>query len=79
MYEGKCLLTLLQALDCDRRGVVPEPLPDLPKLSVPKLPHELEAGSVDLPLIPGAVRQTLSYGFLLGLKKEMGQSYLKIS
>ena len=54
----------LEGLDGDRCGIVPQALPDLTELALAELPHELEAGFVDLPLVPGTVTQSLGYGFL---------------
>ena len=58
--------TCLECFDGDRCCVVPQSLPDLPKLAVPELPDELQAGPVDLPVVPSVVRQPVR-GWLLNL------------
>ena len=60
--------TCLEGFDGDGSRVVPQSLPDLPKLAVAKLPDELQAGPVDLPVVPGVVRQTVC-GRLLNLRR----------
>jgi hypothetical protein len=60
---------LLETLDGDRGCVVPEPFPDFAELAVTQLADELEARSVDLPLVAGRVRQVGSHRFL-DLKKD---------
>ena len=57
-------LTCLQGLDGDRGGVVPKSLPHFSKLAVAKLSHELEAGPLDLPLVPRVVGQVGSHRLL---------------
>ena len=64
--------TCLECFDGNGRCVVPQSLPDLPKLAVAKLPDELQAGSINLPVVPGVVRQTVRGG-LLNLRR--GESY----
>merc|ERR1719219_2661825 len=41
-----------------------QPLPHLSELAVAKLPDELEAAALDLPLVPGVVTQVGRGGFL---------------
>ena len=53
------IITRLERLDGHWRGVVPEPLPDLSELAVAQLAHELEAGPLDLPLVPRRVGEAL--------------------
>lgn len=60
--------TLLETLDSDGSGVVPQPLPDLPELSVPQLPDKLQAAPVNFPLVPRAVGQVGRH-WLLDLQK----------
>jgi hypothetical protein len=58
------VLTGLESLDGNRGGVVPEPLPDLPELSVAELADKLEAGPLNLPLVPRVVRQVRRHWLL---------------
>ena len=58
--------TCLECFDGDGRCVVPQSLPNLPKLAVTELPDELQAGPVDFPVVAGVVRQTVR-GWLLDL------------
>ena len=58
------ICTLLETFDGHGCGVVPLTLPDLPELAMSQLPDKLEAAPVDLPLVPGAVGQVGSDGFL---------------
>ena len=60
--------TCLECFDGDGCGVVPQSFPDLPKLSVAKLPDELQAGPVDLPVVPSVVREAVR-GRLLNLRR----------
>ena len=55
--------TCLECFDGDGGGVVPQTLPYLTKLSMPELPHKLETGSVNFPLVSGTVREAFSDGF----------------
>ena len=59
--------TCFESLDSYGRCVVPEPLPHLPELDVGKLPHELEAGLLNLPLFLGVLGQ-VGRGRLLNLE-----------
>jgi hypothetical protein len=61
---SRTALTGLESLDGNRSGVVPEPLPDLPELSVPELADKLEAGPLYLPLVPRVVRQVCRHRLL---------------
>ena len=54
----------LECLNGDRCGVVPQPLPHFPELSVSQLPHKLEAGALYLPLVPRVVTQVRCRGLL---------------
>ena len=60
--------TCLECFDGDGRCVVPQSLPNLPKLAVTELPDELQAGPVDLPVVPRVVRQSIR-GRLLDLRR----------
>ena len=62
--------TWLEGLDGDRSGVVPDSLPDLTELAVSELLDELEAVSVNLPLVPRVVAQVCRHG-LLNLKRKI--------
>ena len=63
-----CQLTGFESFDGDGRGVVPEALPNLAELAVTQLPDELEAGAVDLPVVPRVVAQPVR-GRLLDLRE----------
>ena len=54
--------TLFETLDSNWGGVVPETFPHLAKLSVAKLSHKFETGSVNFPLVSGAMREAFSNG-----------------
>ena len=54
---GNCSRTCFERLDGDRRGVVPQSLPDLSELSVSEAALELEAAPLDLPLVARVVRE----------------------
>ena len=56
--------TCLQGLNCNWGGVVPKALPHLSELAMAKFPHELEAGPLDLPLVPRVVGQVGRNGLL---------------
>ena len=56
--------TCFECFDGNRCCVVPQPLPHLPELAVPKLLDELEAVAVNLPLVPRVVRQVRRHGLL---------------
>lgn len=64
------IVTWLECLDGDRSGVVPDSLPDLPKLAVSELLDELEAVPVDFPLVPRVVAQVCRH-WLLNLNRKM--------
>lgn len=49
------VLTCFERLDGDRGRVVPQSLPDLSELSMSQTSLELEAASLDLPLVPRVV------------------------
>ena len=56
--------TCLKSLDSYRGSVVPQSLPDLPKLSVSQLADKLEAGPLYLPLVTRVVAQVCRHWLL---------------
>ena len=58
------LRTCFEGFDGNRRGIVPESLPDLPELSVSELADKLETGALNLPLVPRVVGQVRRHRLL---------------
>ena len=73
VHGGKLffLLTGFESFDGDGRCVVPTALPDLAELAVAQLSNELEAGALNLPLVPGLVREVRRNRFVDLKRDEM--------
>lgn len=64
--------TRFKGLHCYRRGVIPETLKHLPKLTSPQLPQQLDGFTVNLPLVHSVVWQAVSLRHLYLQQQKRG-------